>query len=85
MALGRLWTCGRLVQPRRARPLHVSAVRFALAPTEHLRAIATPVTASELAHNISPKLLSRLPHPGQLAWAEVTSVGAAKEFAPRIG
>lgn len=77
MALGRLGHCGRLVQPRRVRPLHVSAVRAALVPTKPLRAIAAPAVGSyapkkdehvlsspsELARKISAKVLPQLPRP----------------------
>lgn len=77
MALGRLWACGRLVQPQRVRLLHVSAVRSALAPTKPLRAIAAPIVGSyapkndehvlsspsELARKISAKVLPKLPRP----------------------
>jgi len=99
MALGRLWVCGHVFQHSRARPLHLSAIRFAFAPIEHLRAIATPVVGpytptngehapnppSELARKISAEALPNLSHSDQPAWAEVTSVGAAKEFTAKIG
>ena len=77
MPLGRLGVCGRLVQPLRARSLHVSALRAALAPTKPLRAIAAPAVGSytpksdehvlsspsELARKISAKVLPKLPRP----------------------
>ena len=77
MALGRLGVRGRLIQPRRARSLHVSAVRAALVPTKPLRAIAAPAVGSytpkndehvlsspsELARKISAKVLPKLPRP----------------------
>jgi len=77
MALGRLGLCGRLVQPRRVRSLHVSATRAALVPTKPLRAIAAPAVGSyaqkndehvlsspsELARKISAKVLPKIPRP----------------------
>lgn len=77
MALSRLGACTRLVQPRRVRPLHVSAARAYLVPTKPLRAIAAPAVGSyapkddehvlsspsELARKISAKVLPKLPRP----------------------
>lgn len=77
MALGRLGACGRLIQPRRVRPFHVTAVRAAPVPTKPLRAIAAPAVGSytpkndehvlsspsELARKISAKVLPKLPRP----------------------
>lgn len=77
MALGRLGLCGRLIQPRRVRSLHVSAARAALVPTKPLRAIAAPAVGSyapkndehvlsspsELARKLSAKVLPKLPRP----------------------
>ena len=92
MVLGRLLVCARPAQPRRARLLHVSAIRLAFAP------IDTPVVGSctstngehvpssppVLARKASAKVLSKPLHPDQPAWTEATSIGAAKEFAARV-
>lgn len=77
MALGRLGVYGRLIQPRRVRSLHASAVRAISIPTKPLRAIAAPAVGSyapkndehvlsspsELARKISAKVLPKLPRP----------------------